>query len=181
MPHNAHTIETKRLLLKALSVEHFPALYEISKNPRSIEDYQLASPDHAYFLKWVEEAMGKSTMSWVVLAEGNVCGLISLENVMEPAAELGYFITESHQNRGLGSEAIKAIIDHIPSALPHIRAIQAQVTASNIASGRVLEKNGFMKVRTVWQNWKWRGTLHDSIEYEFTVPIGADADIRYQT
>lgn len=181
MSHNAHSIKSKRLLLKALNAEHFPALYEISKNPKSIEDYQLASPDHAYFLKWAEDAMSKNTMSWVILAESNLCGLISLENVMEPAAELGYFIAESHQNRGLGSEAIKTIIDHIPSVLPHIRAIQAHVTASNIASGRVLEKNGFAKIRTLRQNWEWRGTLHDSVEYEFTVPIGADADIRYQT
>lgn len=167
MSHPVHTIETKRLLLTALSAEHFPALYEISKNPRSIEDYQLASPDHAYFLRWAREAMDENTMSWAIWAADDICGLISLENMTEPVAELGYFIAESHQNRGFGSEAIKAVLSYTPSALGHIRAIQAQVTASNIASGRVLEKNGFRKGQTIRQNWEWRGTLHDSVKYEY--------------
>ncbi len=167
MSHRIHSIKTERLLLEALGTEHFPALYEVSKNPNSIEDYQRASPDHAYFLRWAREAMDENTMSWVILTEDNICGLVSLENIMEPVGELGYFVAEDHQNRGFGSEAIKAVLNHIPSVLGHMRAIQAQVTASNIASGKVLEKNGFRQIRTIRQNWEWRGTLHDSVEYEY--------------
>ncbi len=149
MPHSPYPIITDQPLLEPLSEQHFPALYEISKKTNNIEDYQRASPDHAYFLRWAHEARDEKTQSWTVLMDGCICGLVSLENVIEPVVELRYFIVEDYQNKGIGSEAIKAVINNTSSAMGHVRTIHAQVTASNIASGRVLVKNGFRQIRAI--------------------------------
>lgn len=57
-------------------------------------------------------------------------------------AELGYWLGEAHWNKGIMTEAVKAMVDYAFANFKSIR-IYAGVFDYNVASMRVLEKAGF--------------------------------------
>ena len=57
-------------------------------------------------------------------------------------AELGYFLGKEHWGKGYGSEAVKLALDYAFRWL-NLRKVYARVCEPNVASIRVLEKNGF--------------------------------------
>ena len=59
-------------------------------------------------------------------------------------AELGYWITEKHWNKGIATEAVKGIIDYGFEELK-LKRIFATHFENNISSGKVLEKSGMDK------------------------------------
>ncbi len=57
-------------------------------------------------------------------------------------AEVGYLLLPQHQGKGLGAESLRAVMDHARDTLG-IKHLIATVTDGNVASCKVLEKNGF--------------------------------------
>lgn len=169
-PHQSdRRINTQRLVLLPLCEAHFDDLYEISKNPVSIEDYQRASENRCYFLSWIKDALTADVAGWTVSLDGNICGLITLENIQTPEPEIGFFVAEAFQKKGIASEALVALLADIELNDHHVRKVVAHVTCGNFASDRLLIKSGFRAVRTVERNWEWRGVLYDSTEYVWYV------------
>ena len=56
---------------------------------------------------------------------------------------LGYLLAESAWGKGLGTELVAGFVEWC-RATPHIRSITGGVAAANMASARVLLKNGFL-------------------------------------
>ena len=78
--------------------------------------------------------------------DGHLAGCIGLElqdDISRISAELGYWIVEPYWGRGVATEAVKQIMDHIFEAFPVLSRIYAKVFEYNKASMKVLEKNGF--------------------------------------
>ncbi|MCH1868136.1 GNAT family N-acetyltransferase [Nocardioides sp. CFH 31398] len=61
------------------------------------------------------------------------------------AVEIGYGVNESEWGRGLGTEAVGALVDHALSRADVARVL-AHTTPDNIASQRVLENTGFSRI-----------------------------------
>jgi len=76
------------------------------------------------------------------VAVGGV-GVFRKDNVHRLTAEMGYYVAEEYWGKGVMSEAIKLICSFIFSNTDIIR-IFALPFSSNVASCRVLEKNGFV-------------------------------------
>ena len=77
----------------------------------------------------------------------NFCGLVGLtvqKDVYEKSAELGYWIGEPFWGKGIATKAVKLITEIGFNKLKLIR-IYAGVFEFNIASMKVLERNGFIK------------------------------------
>ena len=71
-----------------------------------------------------------------------LCGTITIDkHKFIPRAELGYWISMPHRNKGYASEAVKAVIEYCFSKLD-LKRVQAVHNIDNPASGRVLEKAG---------------------------------------
>ena len=94
--------------------------------------------------------------SWVVVLRetGTVIGTIgfvwySSEN---NSAELGYSFSREHWNHGYATQALKAVTDTLFRSLP-LNRLEAQHDVRNPASGRVMQKSGFV----------WEGTLRGRI------------------
>ena len=76
---------------------------------------------------------------------GAAVGGISFEplaDVFRVGAEIGYWLGREHWGRGIATEAVRAVSEHIFRHFDFIR-LQASVFSWNPASARVLEKAGY--------------------------------------
>lgn len=71
-------------------------------------------------------------------------GLHLQQDVYSHSAELGYFIGEPYWNKGIASVVVERILQFGWEELK-LQRIFASVFAHNLASARILEKNGFQR------------------------------------
>ncbi len=84
-------------------------------------------------------------VTFAIRDAGDLIGIVSSDNfeIGTPhRAEIGYWLAKPFWGRGIMTDAVKAFISYAFAELGVVR-LTAHVLDSNIASGRVLEKNGF--------------------------------------
>ncbi len=133
-------IETERLRIYPADKSRMDALISSEPDDELRAAYSemlgncLKYPD-----KWEWYAM------WVIeLHDGTHIGGLCFKGINTyGAAEIGYGISEEYQNRGYGTEAVKAISGWAFKN-PNLNAIEAETDPDNAASIRALEKCGFI-------------------------------------
>lgn len=83
--------------------------------------------------------------NFCVEADGTVvggAGLVIHTDIFQKNVEIGYYVAQEHWGKGIATETVCLLTNHIFTTLDCIR-LYAEVFAHNIASMRVLEKNGF--------------------------------------
>jgi aminoglycoside 6'-N-acetyltransferase len=91
------------------------------------------------------------------------CGLNILAH--DPRlAQIGYSIAPAHWNRGLATEAVKALAEFAFAAFG-LHRITASADPRNAASCRVLEKAGFVKEAHFRQSEWFKGSWADDVVY----------------
>ena len=109
--------------------------------------YPYTEKDADWWLGMVAEHDGKDGVFRAVVVDGNVVGNISVEqkaDVFSKDGEIGYLLLTNSWSKGIMSEAVRLICKVAFDELDIVR-ITGLVYAPNIASQRVLEKNGFAK------------------------------------
>jgi len=88
----------------------------------------------------------ESNYSWVIEEDNQVVGTIGAYdyNPLDESIEIGYSIFQSFWGKGYASQAVALVCDFL-SSNTSIRCIKAWSADENIASQKVLERNGFMK------------------------------------
>lgn len=102
--------------------------------------------DADWWLRMVTENEGKEGVWRSIWAEGQLVGSISVERKDEGGqiiGEIGYMILTPWWSRGIGTEAVRQICEIAFQELA-LEQIIGQVFPENVASARVLEKNGFL-------------------------------------
>ena len=120
----------------------------------------------AWWINMALEKEGKEGVFRAILADGTVVGNISVErkqDVYRQDAEIGYFLLTERWSKGIMTEAVRKICQEAFEQLDIIR-ITGLVYAPNIASRRVLEKNGF-EVEGVLKN----GVLKNGAVYDLCI------------
>ena len=137
---------------------------------RSYLSDQLPDPDTedsaAWWINMALEKEGKEGVFRAILADGTVVGNISVErkqDVYRQDAEIGYFLLTERWSKGIMTEAVRKICQEAFEQLDIIR-ITGLVYAPNIASRRVLEKNGF-ELEGVLKN----GVLKNGAVYDLCI------------
>ena len=100
-----------------------------------------------WWLGMVSEHDGKDGVFRAIVADGRIVGNISVEqksDVYCKDGEIGYLLLTDCWSKGIMTEAVRQICIEAFSELDIIR-ITGLVYAANTASGRVLEKNGFVR------------------------------------
>jgi RimJ/RimL family protein N-acetyltransferase len=84
-------------------------------------------------------------------ASGEAIGQLGAKGEADEAGrvEIGYGLNESVWGLGFGTEAVGALCGSLWET-PGIRSIAAETAVGNVASQRVLEKNGFVRVGVGW-------------------------------
>ena len=102
--------------------------------------------DADWWLGMVAHNEGKDGVWRSIWAEGQLVGSISVERKNEggkTTGEIGYMILTPWWSQGIGTEAVRQICVIAFQELT-LEQIIGQVFLENVASARVLEKNGFL-------------------------------------
>ncbi|MEM6990179.1 MAG: GNAT family N-acetyltransferase [Myxococcota bacterium] len=95
-------------------------------------------------------------------ASGELVGAIGLAIDPETRiAELGYWVGVPHWGNGYCTEAARAVVRHGWSI--GLQRIHAHYMATNVASGRVMEKVGMTREGTLRQHVVKHGVRHDMV------------------
>ena len=91
-----------------------------------------------------EQTQGRSYFYLIKDTNASVIGRVNLVDVEEPLGigHLGYRVDQLHTGKGIANIAVKLVVEKVLSE-GRVKQIKAKTTTNNIASQRVLEKNGF--------------------------------------
>ena len=135
----------------------------VQDNLRDGLPYPYTEQDGRDYISAVLAADENDTFAFAVTADGKVIGSIAAfrqTNIHNKTAELGYYIAEEYWGKGIMTEAVKQLCDHVFTHTDIIR-IYAEPFARNIASCRVLEKSGFEYEGTLRNNAIKNGKVLD--------------------
>lgn len=158
------TLITPRLTLAPISLNDIPALFTLAQNPATIEDFQHTAQKPKDVQTWVQCAVDDATPSWTIRLDNQVIGLAEADIAKGAIARMGYFMAEEHRGKGYTTEALRVVLEWLFTQTAVHRA-EADITCTNIASCRVVEKLGFRREGVWRKNWFWNGAWHDSVQY----------------
>lgn len=123
--------------------------------------------DAIWWLNMVAERDGVDGIFRSIVVDGQIVGNISLEkkeDVYCQDAEIGYFLNTSYWSKGIMSKSVERICEIGFSKLDIVR-ITGLVYKPNIASQKVLEKNGFSLEGTMKNAVSKNGHIYDLCVY----------------
>ncbi len=166
-------LETERLLLRQLTMDDVPVLFEMRTNPlmnRYTDRPAMKTMDEAAekmktILSMVEKREG---IAWAILLRetGKQIGDISFWRLIKEhyRAEIGYGLLPDYWEKGFMTEAARCVIGHGFNNL-NIHSIEANVNPENVASIRLLEKLNFVREAYFRENYFHDGKFLDSAIY----------------
>ena len=107
--------------------------------------YPYTEADADWWLGMVAENDGKEGVWRAIVVDGQIVGSISVERMADEqrnVGSIGYMILTPFWSQGIGTEAVRQIREIAFRELALERII-GEVFPENLASARVLEKNGF--------------------------------------
>ena len=125
--------------------------------------YPYTEKDGEEYIRSMLSADEDNTFAFAVTVDDKAIGSISVfrgENIHRLTAELGYYIAEEYWGKGIMTEAVKQICDHVFKNSDIVR-IYAEPFAENTASCRVLEKAGFQPEGVLRSNAVKNGKVLD--------------------
>ena len=138
----------------------------IADNLRDIFPYPYTRENAEFFIKDcinndINNILKAITVN--VKAVGSI-SVIKLNDVNRKTAEIGYWIGEEFQNKGIMKKAVKMVIIEAFERMDIVR-IEAKIFETNIPSRKVLQNNGFKlegrKEKSIFKN----GKIMDSLIY----------------
>lgn len=144
-------LRTERLLLRPYiesdvdDVLAYAQLEEWSRYHLPRVPYPYARSDAEEFIAQTLATPWADEPNWAIVLDDRVVGGLSLSRERAtPRAELGYSLAPAHWNRGLTTEAARAVLDYAFYVLP-IEVVEARADARNLGSWRVMEKLGMRR------------------------------------
>jgi RimJ/RimL family protein N-acetyltransferase len=145
-------------VLRDVVEEDLPAFYEHQRDPEAAAMAAFPSRDReAFMAHWAKTLANESNLLWTIESKGEVAGNIGCWKA-DGHTFVGYWIGRDYWGRGLATQALAELVGMVEA-----RPLHAHVASSNVASIRVLEKNGFVEVG--------RHTADDGIE-ELVLELG---------
>lgn len=144
------TLLTPRLLLRPVRMSDAQDLFEYSRDPEVArhvlwDAHQSIHQTRGYIRFLLKQYRGGQPSSFVIelAQERKVIGTIGFMWLQQEnrSAEVGYSLSRAYWNRGLMTEALKAVLDFGFDTL-RLNRIEAQHETANPASGRVMAHAG---------------------------------------
>ena len=171
--HPFQNIETKRLLLRRLDNNDAEEVLGLRGNPETMKyiPRPLAKTieDALEHIAMIEDKIVNNTgINWGITIKGNpkIIGIIGHYRISPEnhRAEIGYMSFPKFNGKGYMSEAIKAVVAYGFEQM-NLHSIEAIIDPENIASERVLQKNGFVKEAHLLENEYYEGRFLDTLIY----------------
>ncbi|KAB3525920.1 GNAT family N-acetyltransferase [Alkaliphilus serpentinus] len=159
-------LESSNLILKGIEKEDVKEVFSIYNNDKVFEFCGILPKRN---INTVENMIGhferdynkKSRIKWGVYSKNDNSRLVGIIEAMDfnqkvNMVTIGYFLAEDQWGRGIASEAVRRLITFL-FEVAEINRIHAEVMPDNVASKKVLLKNGFIKEGLVRQARLWSG------------------------
>ena len=162
-------LTTPRLRLRKLTMRDAEDIYRYSRDievARYVlwDAHRNIGDSRAYLRYMLRLYRGREPASWGIewKQTGKVIGTIGFMWIQSDnsAAEVGYSLSRDFWNRGVMTEALKAVIAHGFSGM-HLNRIEAQHETGNPASGAVMRKCGMTHEGTLRQRLYNKGRYVD--------------------
>ena len=166
-------LETERLLLRRVVNNDLKEVITLRSNPETMK--YIPRPlvktdqdglDHIAMINDKIEA--NEGINWAITLKDNpqLIGIIGHYRIKPEhnRSEIGYMILPEFNGKGIVTEAIKAVIKYGFETMK-LHSIEAVIDPENLASAKVLEKNGFVKEAHLKENEFFDGRYLDSVIY----------------
>ncbi len=155
------TIYTPRLTLRKFTVNDFEEMFDNWANDERVTRYLTWDPHKSkeetkqLLDLWCAEYENPNRYNWALEYEGATIGNISVVRFNEKceSAELGYVMGYAYWNKGLMTEAVKAVIDYLFLEIG-VHRVGICHAVKNPASGKVAQKCGLMFEGTKRESYK---------------------------
>lgn len=165
------------IIIDKLKIEDFGKLYEFELENRTYFEEMVPSRGDNYynnpetFIKMNktlidEQNQGLSCFYLIKNTEGTILGRINLVEIdkLQGHGHIGYRVGKAYTGKGIANRALNLLLKKASTELG-IGQISAKTTQNNIASQRVLEKNGFQYITTSDEEFKMNGQLLSFVYY----------------
>lgn len=171
-------LETERLVLRRLTTDDTNVVFRLRSSPETMKyvprPLAVTIDDALGHIATIDEKINNNTgINWAITLKGNpeMIGIIGnfrieFENYR---AEIGYMLLPEFNGKGIISEAIAAAVRYGFEGMK-LHSIEAVIDPENQASGRVLEKNGFVKEAHLKENELYNGKFLDTVIYSILNP-----------
>ena len=168
--------QINNIYLKPLSNLHNNSIYESLNNEKIVDTYPVSMPytkeDANLYVDW--QILGRRNgcrFAFAITAYNQFLGVCALYDVNQSTskAKVYYWIAVEFWNQGIATKAINELINYSKEKLK-ITHLKSGVLERNLASRRVLEKNGFSVKNTL----KNEGKYHEKFIGETFVEMELD-------
>jgi ribosomal-protein-alanine N-acetyltransferase len=166
-------IETERLALRPFTRDDAADVFAYGRNPNvsryTVWETHRSIEDAVAFIERLLVAPADHH-TWAIRQRGEPAAIGAIElSVHSPdEAQIHYVLDEPFWNRGLMSEAARAVTSWGWATYPVLRRISSSARAENVGSLRVMEKCGLAFERSVEERWDKvdaNVTLHEHAAY----------------
>ena len=171
--HPFQIIETERLLLRRIDENDVDEVLALRGNPqimkyipRPLAKTREEALEHIAMIE--DKIVNNTGINWGITIKGTakIIGIIGHYRIQPEnyRSEIGYMVLPEHSGKGYTTEAIKAVVAYgFEQMILH--SIEAVIDPQNLASERVLQKNGFVKEAHLLENEFWDGKFWDTAIY----------------
>jgi len=166
-------IETERLILRGFTMDDIDAVYKL-RTDRDImkniykDPMQTRQEAIEMIKKMNDDYASYNGVNWGITIKPNptIVGGVGFWRIIREhyRAELGYSLLPPFWGKGYISEAVKAVLD-IGLGPLNLHSIEANIDPVNLASAKILEKNGFVKEGYFKEDFFFHGEFFDTLTY----------------
>lgn len=174
------TLQTHRLLLREITPEDAPAIFQMRSDPRvmryigrpPMEDIEEAQK---LIETYQQSYQQNESVNWAICLRERpewqigTIGFWKMDKVNH-RTEIGYTLHADYWRQGIMDEALTAAIEYCFKTL-NFHSIEANTDPENEASGRILEKHGFVQEAYFRENFFSEGRFLDSRIYSKINPF----------
>lgn len=169
--------------IEKLQVTDAEDLYKFElENRKSFEEMVPTRGDDYYnpeFFKKRHEALleeqvqGDSYFYLIKDKYNSILGRINLVDIdkSHKVGHLGYRVGQAQTGKGIATKALKLLLETVIDK--DIKQIKAKTTTNNIASQKVLEKNGFERIATDDEEFEMNGQELNFVYYTLTIRVSS--------
>ncbi|MBX7051340.1 MAG: GNAT family N-acetyltransferase [Flavobacteriales bacterium] len=166
-------LETERLLLRRISKQYAADMLRLRSDQLVMEYIERPRPaSEQEVCDWVDSMDQRiaenESIAWMIIqkSDAHLVGTIGYWRMKKEhfRAELGYMMFPEFWGQGLMSEAMRPVLQF---AFDHMQmhSIEADINPENLASARILERNGFVREAFFRENFYWKGKFLNSAIY----------------
>ncbi len=167
------TLHTPRLTLREMTADDAEALFEIRSDERAMRyigrPLQKEVSESAELIEKIRTNFAQNeAIAWGIFFHGQskLLGNISFWKMDKEnhRTEIGYMLHPDYWRQGIMDEAMTAALEYCFKVLD-FHSIEANTDPENAASGRILEKHGFVQEAYFRENLFYEGRFLDSRIY----------------